>query len=264
MTSLTHDSPALAETYDRLSDWQFAGGKRLVDRLGVKAGERVLDIGCGTGRLARFIAEITGPAGVVGIDPLADRVQVARDRSPGLTFAVGQAEDLGAFGDGSFDVVCMSAVFHWVADKAGALREIRRVLEPAGRMGLTTPAKELRGTSTTARACAQVLAGYGAQLNPAGFGIAQTGSTLTELVTLLAEAQLEILELHLVRRTQYFTKGRDVFDFLQSSSFGNFARLVTDDAKASFASDMAAAFEALKGPGGIAISDHGTLVVASR
>src|SRR5258708_17201527 len=139
MTSLAHDSPELAETYDRLSDSQFAGGKSLVGRLDVKEGDRVLDVGCGTGRLARWIASITGAAGVVGIDPLVDRVQVARTNSQGIAFEVGSAEDLGAFADGSFDVVCMSAVFHWVADKPEALRGVRRVLKPGGRLGPTAP-----------------------------------------------------------------------------------------------------------------------------
>ena len=138
MTSLAHDSPELAQKYDRLSDSQLAGGKRLVERLSLKAGDRVLDVGCGTGRLARWIAEIVGPSGVVGVDPLIDRVDVARAAAPRLSFAVGQAEDLGAFEAESFDAVSMSAVFHWVRDKPKALAEARRVLRPGGRLGLTT------------------------------------------------------------------------------------------------------------------------------
>jgi ubiquinone/menaquinone biosynthesis C-methylase UbiE len=265
MTSLTHDSPDLAETYDRLSDSQFAGGKRLIGRLEVKPGDRVLDVGCGTGRLARFIASITGPAGVVGIDPLPDRVQVARANSPGLAFEVGTAEDLGAFADASFDVVCMSAVFHWVADKPRALREARRVLKPGGRLGMTTPPKELRGASTTTQVCGPLLGErYANKFNPQGFAVAQVGCSASELATLVIEAQLDLTELHVVRRTQSFARGKDVVDFLQSSSFGNFARLVTDEAQAAFQTDLAAAFDARKGPEGIVVHDHGMLVVAGR
>jgi arsenite methyltransferase len=265
MTSFVHDSPELAEAYDRLSDSQFAGGKRLVDRMGVKAGDRVLDVGCGTGRLARWIAGVAGPGAVVGIDPLPDRVKVARANSPGITFEVGTAEDLSAFADQSFDAVCMSAVFHWVGDKPKALRETRRVLKTGGRLGLTTPPKELRGAGTTAQLVGPLLAEkYTRKLNPDGFGVARAGCTITELVTLIVEAQLDLLELHVVRRTQSFARGKDVVDFLQSSSFGNFAQLVTADARADFEADLAAAFDARKGPDGVSTHDHGVLLVAAR
>jgi arsenite methyltransferase len=265
MTSLAHDSPVLAETYDRLSDSQFAGGKRLVARLEVKAGDRVLDVGCGTGRLARWIAGIVGPASVVGIDPLVDRVQVARANSRDIAFEVGTAEDLGAFADGSFDVVCMSAVFHWVPDKPKALREARRVLKAGGRLGLTTPPKDLRGVTTTAELCRALLTEkYAGKFNPGGFAVAETGCTVSELVSLIVEAHLDLVELHVMRRTQSFARGQDVVDFLQSSSFGNFGRLVTDDASAAFQADLAAAFEARKGPDGIVLQDHGVLLLAGR
>src|SRR5689334_14622239 len=107
-TSFAHDSAHLAETYDRVSGLQFEGGKRLVERLGLEEGARVLDLGCGTGRLTRWIGERLGPtASVVGIDPLEERIGVARSQGGAARFEVGQAEDLGAFEDASFDSVCM-------------------------------------------------------------------------------------------------------------------------------------------------------------
>src|SRR5262249_6553897 len=113
-TSFAHDSRDLAEMYDRVSDLQFEGGKRLVDRLGLKEGACVLDVGCGTGRLAQWIAERVGTTGfVAGIDPLDERIDIARSRGGTVRFEVGQAEDLRAFEDASFDIVCMSSVFHW-------------------------------------------------------------------------------------------------------------------------------------------------------
>src|SRR5438105_795941 len=74
--SFAHDSPQLAQTYDRVSDLQLEVGKRLVERLELEVGARVLDVGCGTGRLARWIGERLGPKGsIVGIDPLEDRIR---------------------------------------------------------------------------------------------------------------------------------------------------------------------------------------------
>src|SRR4051812_26663950 len=105
-TSFTHDSRRLAEIYERASDLQLEGGKRLVERLGLEEGAHVLDVGCGTGRLARWIGERLGPEGsVVGIDPLQERIGIARSQGGAARFEVGHAEALGAFEDASFDAV---------------------------------------------------------------------------------------------------------------------------------------------------------------
>jgi arsenite methyltransferase len=266
VTSLAHDRPELAETYDRLSDWQFEGGKRLVERLAPKVGDRVLDVGCGTGRLTRWIAEITGRDCVRGIDPLVDRVAVARARAPGLSFEVGRAEDLSAFANDSFDAVCMSAVFHWVGDRPKALAEVRRVLRPGGRLGMTTLPRELRLASSTALVCEPLLRRkpYSERVVLSELAVGWQGSTLTELVAMLLEAGLGLLELHLVRRIRIHSTGEEIVDFLESSSFGNFLRLVPEDLRASFRTEVAAAFEAKKGPEGISMYDYGTVIVAER
>src|SRR6202043_2705666 len=91
------------------------------------------------------------------IDPLAERIALARAHAEGIAFEVGQAEDLGAFAAESFHAVCMSAVFHWVSDKPKALAEVLRVLRPGGRLGLTTLPRELVGVSTVTAVCAPVL-----------------------------------------------------------------------------------------------------------
>jgi arsenite methyltransferase len=267
MTSFAHDSASLAETYDRLSDMQFEGGKRLLERLGLKSGDRVLDVGCGTGRLARWIASRVGPGGsVVGIDPLVERITLARANAAGVSFEVGQAESLGAFADASFDAVCMSAVFHWVSDKAKALAEVRRVLRPGGRLGVTTIPRELLGASTVTTVCGAVLgqSPYAARVDLSALAVASRGQTTTELVGLVLGSQLELVELHVMQRPRVHPTGEDVVDFLESSSFGNFLRIVPEELRASLRVDLAAAFEARRGPEGIPVRDYGTLLVAAR
>ena len=135
------DSEQLARAYERESATrQFGSGKRLVADLAVAPGERVLDVGCGTGRLAGHIADIVGPSGrVVGIDPLPERIAIAGARArDNLAFAVGDARALDGSATASVDVVVLNAVFHWLPEKAGPLASFCRILRPGGRLGMTT------------------------------------------------------------------------------------------------------------------------------
>jgi ubiquinone/menaquinone biosynthesis C-methylase UbiE len=267
MSAFTHDSRGLAETYDRVSDLQFESGKALVERLGLQQGSRVLDVGCGTGRLAHWIAERVGPGGAVtGIEPSAERVQLARSHGGAVKFEVGQAEDLSAFEDASFDAVCMSAVFHWVADKAKALAEVRRVLRPGGRLGVTTSPYELSKATTVGRAFATVLARapYAGRIDRSMLTSAARGCTTTELVSGVVESRLDLAELHVVQSARSYANGEAVLDFMEASAFGTFLRPVPDDLRSQLRADLVAAFDAQRGPDGVALRGWGVLFIATR
>jgi ubiquinone/menaquinone biosynthesis C-methylase UbiE len=283
-SSFAHDSRQLAESYDRLSDLQFEGGKRLFDRLGLKEGGCVLDVGCGTGRLARWMAERVGPNGrVAGVDPLEERIAIARSgASAGPTegrvrtqtpaspshvrFEVGQAEDLGAFQDASFDAACMSSVLHWVWDKSKALAEVRRVLRPGGRVGVTTLPHELRRAGTIARVLEPLLvrAPYSDKVDLSALTFAKHGVSTSDLMSLLLETRLELVELHITERTRRHASGEDLALFLEASSFGNFFRIVPEELRARLRADLVSAFEGLRGPEGVVVRDWGLLFVATR
>jgi arsenite methyltransferase len=266
-TSFAHDSRRLAETYDRMSDSQFESGKRLLERLGLEQGARVLDIGCGTGRLARWIAERLGPEGfVAGIDPLAERIDIARSQGGAARFEVGQAEDLAAYEDAGFDAVCMSAVLHWVWDKAKALAEIRRVLRPGGRLGVTTLPHELSGAGTVAHVLRPMLGRppYFGRVDLSALTFATRGQTTTDLVTMILESRLELVELHVTQRVRSQPTGGELVDFLEASSFGNFLRIVPEELRPSLRADLASAFDAQKGPDGVVVRDWGLLAIAAR
>src|SRR5262245_21182776 len=267
MTSFTHDSRSLAETYDRVSDLQFEGGKGLVEQLGLEEGARVLDVGCGTGRLAHWIAERVGRMGAVtGIDPLEERIHIARSRGGNVRFEVGQAEDLRAFEDASFDSVCMSSVLHWVEDKAKALAEVRRVLRPGGRLGVTTLPHELARAGTVGLVLEALLARapYAGRVDISTLTFAKRGCTTTDLVSLAVESQLELVELHLTRRTHTHASGEALVDFIEASAFGTFLRPVTEDLRPSIRADLIAAFDARRGPEGVSVRGWGVLFIATR
>src|SRR4029453_9941369 len=94
----------LASAYEELSDPQFAHGRELIALLSIRREDRVLDIGCGTGRLAAFAVARLGAEGrLVGIDPAPPRVQLAQQRiDPRLEFRIGRAEDLSPFAAKNF------------------------------------------------------------------------------------------------------------------------------------------------------------------
>jgi ubiquinone/menaquinone biosynthesis C-methylase UbiE len=267
MTAFTHDSRSLAETYDRVSDLQFEAGKGLVERLGLEEGARVLDVGCGTGRLTHWIAERVGAMGAVtGIDPLEERIHIARSRGGNARFAVGQAEDLRAFDDASFDAVCMSSVLHWITDKAKALAEVRRVLRPGGRLGVTTVPHELSKAGTLGVVLDAVLARtpYAGRIDRSMFTFATRGCTTTELVSLVLESRLDLVELHVAQRARTYASGDAVVDFIEASAFGTFLRPVPDELRPLLRADLVAAFDARRGPEGVVVRSWGVRFVATR
>jgi len=264
-TSFEHDSRHLAETYDRVSDLQLAGGKRLVERLELASGARVLDVGCGTGRLARWIVERVGPDGsVVGLDPLEERITIARSHGSAVRFEVGQAEDLRAFADASFDAVVMSSVFHWVSGKAEALREVRRVLKPGGKLGLTTIPDELSRVGTVSLTLRPVLQRppYAGHVDHSALGNGRR-CTSTDLVNLILESELELLELQVTQHTHHHESGEAFLDFAESSSFGNLLRLVPESQRPQLRQDLIASFDAQRAPRGVAIKGWSALLIAT-
>ena len=113
--------------------WSRRLAPLLVDFAAVAAGDRVLDVGSGTGALTFFVAETFPSVSVTGIDPSAAYVREAQRRASGsrVRFLVGEAEHL-EFPDASFDKTLSLLVMSFVPDRALALREMSRVTRTGG------------------------------------------------------------------------------------------------------------------------------------
>ncbi|WP_437769149.1 class I SAM-dependent methyltransferase [Sorangium sp. KYC3313] len=262
MVSLSLDSAVLAETYDRVSDRQFNHGKLLIEDLQISLGERVLDVGCGTGRLGAYVAERVGPSGAVaGVDPLPLRVELANEkRRPNFRASVGQAEDLSQFAAGSFDVVFLNSVLHWLPEKLGPLREARRVLKRGGRLGISSAARE------RPHELEQVIEGVRSSL-----GVTATAETLgsttykvtsDDLTSTLLLAGFEDPRLQIRTFTDHFADTDDVIAFYLASSFGNFLSNLDPAEATRVKAALAAELERRRAPEGIRLQRHLIFAVA--
>lgn len=130
-----HVSLEIAETYEAaFVPSLFAGvARRLVDFIGIAPGQRVLDVGCGTGIVARTAAD--RGAAVTGLDLNEAMLTVARRLRPDLVWRQGDAAAL-PFRDATFDITLCQSALMFVPDPATALREMARVTVAGGTVGV--------------------------------------------------------------------------------------------------------------------------------
>ena len=121
-----------AEAYDRfMGRFSEPLAARFVELAEVRAGQRVLDVGCGPGGLTTQLVDLLGAGAVSAVDPSPPFVAALRARLPGVDVRTAVAESL-PFPDGTFDLVLAQLVVHFMADPVAGLSEMARVTRPGG------------------------------------------------------------------------------------------------------------------------------------
>jgi SAM-dependent methyltransferase len=141
-------TPKIAETYESIlvpsifAPW----AQEILERARpIGPSDRVLDLGCGTGIVARLLRDRLGAGTrLTGVDASAEMIAHARTLAPEIDWREANAMKL-PFADASFELVVSQQMLQFVPDPAAALREIRRVLAPGGRLVAATwrPRREL-------------------------------------------------------------------------------------------------------------------------
>ena len=107
----------------------------MADAMAVRAGDRALDVACGTGVLTRELASRLPPTHVVGLDCNEGMLAMARKRAPGVEWRLAAAESL-PYVDQSFTIVSCQFGLMFFEDRVRALQEMWRVLRPGGRIAV--------------------------------------------------------------------------------------------------------------------------------
>jgi trans-aconitate 2-methyltransferase len=125
-----------AAAYERLSAPQTRWGRIVVDRLELDGNERVLDAGCGTGRVTAMLLERLPDGQVIGLDGSAAMIEQASVRfagDPRVELIVADLTEPLPL-DRHVDAILSTATFHWIVDHASLFRHLAAVLHPGGQL----------------------------------------------------------------------------------------------------------------------------------
>ena len=126
-----------ADDYHKSSSEQQKWGIELLNKLSLRGNERILDLGCGDGKLTAEIARRVPNGSVLGIDKSEDMIRFAQEHCrldvfPNLTFVLLDAHHLDC--NQEFDVVFSNAALHWVANHLSVLQRMRKSLKHGGKI----------------------------------------------------------------------------------------------------------------------------------
>ncbi len=198
-------SSTAADTYEEFfvpalfQEWP----ERVLDAAHVKSGDRILDVACGTGVLARAAAERVGPTGsVIGLDINEGMLAVAEKKSLQIKWKHGRAESL-PFEDGSFDAVVSQFGLMFFEDRSAAIREMTRVLSSGGHLAVAIW-DTLENTPGYASMAALLKRLFGVQTAEALYAPYSLGNT-KDLLPLFNDSNLQDIQINTVNGTARFS-----------------------------------------------------------
>jgi len=256
-----------AELYERYAVGYFIGpwAPGLVESASLQPGERVLDLACGTGVVARLAASKVGTAGkVTGLDLNAGMLAVARSLpSPSgaaVTWVEASALATG-LPDASFDVVLCQQGLQFFPDRLAALREMHRVLAPGGRVLLSVwksagPYNDAAGEALARHAGAETATKYRAS---------RIVPDAEELSRLLLEAGFREAR---IRPSKMMIRlppiGAFVLGHLSASPVAEAVAALSEDRRAALARHVSAALQSYADGEGVAVPDETNIAMATR
>ncbi len=234
-----------ALTEQQLRAWIAAFGARLPDRRPLAG----LDVGSGTGRFTPALARAFGP--VTGIEPAVRMREIAQAQSqhPGVRYLAGSAEDMPV-PSGSADYALMFLSWHHIQDKTRAVRELARVLRPAGRLLLRSNFSDHIPPS-----------GWWLEYFPRGFEVdAAMFQPLHEVIAAFTSAGWRVASFGTVTEPSSGPR-RDVLPLLRLRTHSTFAHFTPDELETGFGRLQRAI---AADPGAPAPADDATLLTLER
>ena len=241
------------ENYERYFVPAIGGplAELLVAAAALRPGERVLDVACGTGVVARLAADRVGPAGTVaGADVNGGMLGVARTVavSSGRTIQWYEtAAEAMPLPDGAFDVVFCQLALQFFADKAAALREMRRVLARGGRAYVSVPAPTAFFDVLEQAVTQHVGAAIGAFVQQV-FSLNDGG----ELEGLFQKAGFDEVDVRMETRQLRLPAAPDfLWQYVHSTPLAGAIGELNDEGRAAFERDVVAGWAAWAAEGGL-------------
>ena len=223
-----------AATYDWVSAPQTRWGRAVVDRLPLAGDERVLDAGCGTGRVTAMLLERLPRGHVVALDGSPSMIEEARRRFAGdsrvelVTADLAQPLPLAA----PVDAILSTATFHWITDHGALFRNLDAVLRPGGRL-----VAQCGGAGNVARVTAALRA-----VDPT---LRQTKNYATpeETTGHLAAAGFVDVQVWLQPEPTRFDPGEPLETFLRTVILGDVLPQIPEARRAAFVHEVATRME---------------------